>query len=200
MGKKKINNLFSFGKKGAGNFFSAVSPQAALNLVIIIAALAAAIMVFRLMDRYITSKAFVFGNGAALELVDVPQWVNKTLKQKIYNAALSMGDDFALDEKAAKVLQEKIASQVSWLGNPQVQISHKSFRVRGKWRKPVGLIKTGTDTKFYVDADLAVMDFVPLPNFPVVTIRGIKKFASAPEPGEQLSEQEDLAAAMAIFW
>jgi hypothetical protein len=150
------------------------------------------------MDKYIQTRAFTIGRGTAVELVDVPPWVNKQLKKKIYDAALALGSDFKLDETAARNLQENIASQVAWLENPQVQVTHNAFRVRGKWRKPVGLIKAGTNTKFYVDADLVVLDFVPVAKLPIVTVRGIKNPASAPEPGETL-EQEDLAAAVALL-
>jgi len=187
VGKKKINNVFS-----------AISPQAALNMLIILAVVATVIMVFVLMDRYVQTRAFILGHGTALELVDVPPWVNRTLKKKIYNAALALGNDFKLDETAARNLQENIASQVAWLENPQVQVTHNAFRVRGKWRKPLGLIKAGTNKKFYVDADSVVLDFVPVAKLPVVTIRGTKTPASAPEPGETL-EQEDLAAAVALL-
>ena len=170
----------------------------ALNILIILAAVATLIMVFVLMDRYVRTKVFTIGRGTAVELVDVSPWVNSTLKKKVYDAALALGDDFNLDENAARSLQENIVSQVAWLKNPQVQITHNAFRVRGIWRKPLGLIKTGADTKFYVDADAVVLDFVPVNKVPIVTIRGIKKPASALEPGEIL-EQEDVAAALAIL-
>jgi hypothetical protein len=185
-------------KKKKNNVFSSLSPQAALNTLIILAAVAAVIMLFVLMDKYIQTKVFTIGRGTAVELVDVPPWVNGPLKKKVYDAALTLGDDFNLDEHAAHNLQENIASQVAWLENPQVQITHNAFRVRGRWRKPLGLIKAGTDTSFYVDADSVVLDFVPVPRLPVVTIRGIRKPASAPEPGETL-EQDDLTAALALL-
>lgn len=187
VGKKKINNIIS-----------AISPQTALNMLIGVTAIAAVIMVFVLMDKYIQTKSFTIGRKTAVELVDVPAWVNKPLKKKIYDAAMALGNDFKLDENAARILQENIASQVAWLANPQVQVTYNAFRVRGKWRKPLGLIKAGTNTKFYVDADLVVLDFVPVAKLPVVTVRGIKNPASAPEPGEIL-QMEDLAAAVALL-
>ena len=166
----------------AQKIFSAISPQAALNMLLILVAIATVVMVFVLMDRYVKSKVFILGHGAALELVDVPPWVNKTLKQKVYDAAMIVGDDFNLDDNAARMLQENIASKVAWLDNPQVQITHNAFRVRGKWRKPLAWSNPELN-KFYVDADLVVLDFVPVKKLPIVTIRGVTGIANVAAAG-----------------
>ncbi len=177
--------------------FSFLTPAVGLNILLAVCTVAVIVVTFALMDKYVKSRVSIRAKKAALELVDVPPWVNKALKEKVYTAAFASGGDFKLDEDAAEIVQENIASQVAWLADAQVQITHNSFRIRGRWRKPLAIVKPGMD-KFYVDCDLVVLDFVPVRKLPIVTVRGLSPIARQLSPGETL-ELEELAAAVAII-
>lgn len=185
------------GAQAGQKVFSFLTPAAAINMLLAVSSVAVIAMMFVVMDKYVKNKVSIRAKRAALELVDVPPWVNNALKEKVYIAALSSGENFKLDEDAAKMVQENIAAQVAWMENVQVQITHNSFRIRGKWRKPLAIIKAGGN-KFYVDSELTVLDFVPMRKLPIVTVRGIPYLAKELSPGEAL-ELEDLAAAVAII-
>jgi hypothetical protein len=129
-----------------------------------------------------------------LELVNVPEWVGSELKAKIYGAA--GGKTFRLDEKAAQMVAENLAS-VAWIDNIKIQITHKQVLVEARWRKPLAIVKSGSRS-FYVDDELVVLDFVPMPNLPVVKIEGLSETTKMPPPGA-VWQSDDLAAAVTIL-
>ena len=127
-----------------------------------------------------------------LELVNVPEWVSSELKAKIRAAA--GGKTFRLDEEAAEMVAENLAS-VAWLDNIKIQTTHKQVLIEARWRKPLALVKSGSQN-FYVDDELVVLDFVPIPNLPIVRIEGLS--ARVPSPGE-IWQSDDLDAAVTIL-
>jgi len=133
-----------------------------------------------------------------LVLMDVPAWVNEALKEKVYNAATAGGEDLRLDENAAQTVQQNIESMVVWLDDVKVRTSHKSIEIKGWWRKPLALVKEGLREPFYVDADLVVLDFVPMANLPIVNVKGLSVVSRTAVAGEMLY-REDLAAAVAVL-
>jgi hypothetical protein len=152
---------------------------------------------FVFLDKYVKKVVPVSEKTATLELVDVPTWVNEPLKEKIYAAATANGEDLKLDEDAARSVQQNIETLVAWLDTVEVQTTHDSIRIEGRWRKPLGLVKLGLRS-FYVDADLVVLDYLPMPNLPVVRIEGLSTVMKVPPPGE-VWQRDDLAAAVAIL-
>jgi hypothetical protein len=128
-----------------------------------------------------------------LELVNVPEWVSSELKAKIYDAA--GGKTFRLDEDAAQTVVENLAS-VAWLDNIKIQTTHERLLVEAKWRKPAALVKSGSQS-FYVDAELVVLDFVPVPNLPIVKVEGLS--AKNMPPLGEVWQSDDLDAAVTIL-
>jgi len=124
------------------------------------------------------------------KLAGVPDWVTDQLKEKVYVAARGDGNDLRL-------VQQNIEREVVWLDEVTVQTTHNALRIEGRWRRPVGLVKSGR-RKFYVDAEQVVLDFVQMPHLPIVEITGLSPITRTPPLGEVWG-RDDLAAAMAIL-
>ncbi len=128
-----------------------------------------------------------------LVLQNVPEWVTDELKTKIFAAA---GHKYLeLDENAAQLIAENLSS-VGWLDKITVQTTYDSIRINGQWRKPLAMVKSGF-SKFYIDADSVVLDFVPMPNLPIIQVRGIS-VTKTPAAGK-VFKREDLAAAVTVL-
>jgi len=143
-------------------------------------------------ERYV--KSAKPAETGPLELVNVPEWVSSELKAKICDAA--GGKTLRLDEEAAQVVAENLAS-VAWLNKVKIQTTHERLLIEARWRKPLALVKSGSQS-FYVDAELVVLDFVPMPNLPIVRIEGLSATTKVPPPGE-VWQSDDLAAAVTIL-
>lgn len=152
----------------------------------------AAGVLFYFAERYV--KSAKPAETGPLELVNAPEWVSGELKAKILAAA--GGKTFRLDEEAAQVVAENLAS-VAWLNEVKVQTKHERLLIEAGWRKPLALVKLGLQS-FYVDAELVVLDFVPIPNLPIVKIKGLSVTTRVPPPGE-VWQSDDLAAAVTIL-
>lgn len=152
---------------------------------------------FAFLAKYAEKYVSISKKTGILKLVNSPSWVNEQLKGKIYAAATANGEDLKLDEDAAESVQQNIEARFSWLDEVNVQITHDSICIEGRWRRPMALVKRGLQ-KFYVDAELVVLDFVPISNLPIVTANGLSIMAKPPRPGEVL-QRDDLAAAVAIL-
>lgn len=131
------------------------------------------------------------------KLVNTPEWLNEKLKAKIYSAAAIDSETLKLDENVARQVQQNIKAQVAWVKNVKVQITADSLLIETQWRKPLGLVKLGV-SKFYVDSELVALDFVPIPNLPVVTVNGLSFVRNKPQIGE-IWRLDDLAEAIAIL-
>ena len=149
------------------------------------------------LNKYVKKAAPVSQTTAILELMDVPIWVNEPLKEKIYRAAIAYGEDLKLDEDAAKSVQQNIEALVAWMDDVRVQTTNDRLLIEGRWRRPLALVKNGLRS-FYVDDELVVLDFVPMPNLPIVNVKGLSTATDAPPPGE-VWPLDDLAAAIIIL-
>lgn len=127
-----------------------------------------------------------------LEMVNVPEWASSELKAKIRAAA--GGKTFRLNEETAGIVAENLAFVV-WLDNIKIQTTHKQVLLDARWRKPLAMVKSGSQN-FYVDDELVVLDFVPMPNIPIVKIEGLS--TKVPSPGETW-QSDDLDAAVTIL-
>jgi hypothetical protein len=178
---------------GVLKVFAAVSVLGVIGIGVFIAARAG----FTFLDKYVTKVAPAPEEFGSLELVDFPDWINEQLKDKIYAAATANGEDLKLDEDAARSVQSNLEREVAWLQNVTVQTTHDTIRIKAKWRKPIARVERGL-RKFYVDAELVVLDFVPMPNLPIVKVKGLSLITKVPPPGT-VCQQDDLAAAVAIL-
>jgi hypothetical protein len=147
---------------------------------------------FYFAERYVKSTKPV--ETGPLKLVNAPEWVSGELKEKICAAA--GGKTFKLSEEIAQVVAENLAS-VAWLSEVKVQTTHERLLVEAGWRKPLALVKLGLQS-FYVDTELVVLDFVPMPNLPIVRINGLSLTIRVPPPGK-VWQSDDLAAAVTIL-
>ncbi len=63
-------------------------------------------------------------------------------------------------------------------------MTHDSVLVSARWRKPVVVIDIReTSSKIYVDQDLVVMDYMPMPHLPIVEAKGVS-LNIVPPPGQ----------------
>jgi len=152
---------------------------------------------FSFLEKYVKETTPVSEQTIRLELANVPAWVNDQLKQKVLAVARADGKDLRLDENAAGPLQQNITREVVWLHEVTVQRTHDGFRIEGQWRRPVGLIKSGL-SRFYVDAEQVVLDFVQMPHLPIVKITGLPLITKIPPLG-QVWGRDGLAAAIEII-
>lgn len=165
-----------------------------LAVVCVITAIVAGFVFLR---KYVGENIAVSSRTGTLKLVDAPAWVSESLKEKVYAAALADGEDLALDSDAARSVQENIKAYLAWLDEVTVQTTSEDILVECKWRKPVGLVKAGL-RKFYIDAELMVLDFAPIVNLPIARINGLS-ITATPPPAGRLWHKDDLAAAVAIL-
>ena len=151
---------------------------------------------FTSLDEYVKKNVPVWENVASLKLMDAPLWVNESLEKKIRAAAAPRGD-FIPNEESARIVQKNISQTVAWLVDVKVQTTHDSIQITGRWRRPLALVKSGLN-KFYVDSEMVVLDFVPLPNLPIVRVEGLPLILRTP-PAGKVWFRDDLAAAVAIL-
>jgi hypothetical protein len=150
------------------------------------------------LDRYVAETTAAPEDGVRAELVDVPAWVTEPLEDKVCAAAAGYSGNPRLDEDAALSVQHQIAKQVAWLDNVEVRITHGCLYIQGRWRKPVAFVKSGL-TKFYVDAEQVVLDYVPMPDLSIVQVTGLSPVVTAVPPLGEVWLRNDLAAAVQIL-
>jgi len=161
-----------------------------LKVSAIICVFAAAGVSLYFAERYVKSAKPV--ETGPMEMVNVPEWASSELKAKVRAAA--GGKTFKLNEETAGTVAENLAF-VAWLDNIKIQTTHKQVLIEARWRKPLAMVKSGSQN-FYVDDEMVVLDFVPIPNLPIVKIEGLS--AKVPSPGETW-QSDDLDAAIIIL-
>jgi hypothetical protein len=168
-----------------------------LKVSAVVCVLAGIVIGLIFLDSYVKKTPPLSDGTMLLELVDVPAWVTEELEAKVLAAAKDDGENLILDENAAALVQKNIKKEVVWLKDIKVQKTHDRLRIEGQWRKPVGMVKSGR-REFYVDAEQIVLDFVPIPNLPIVEITGLLPTRKTPPLGEMLQD-DALGAAITIL-
>ncbi len=177
---------------------SASGLKAALKVSAIIIVLAGVVAGILFLSRYVKETVPASDGAVRLRLAGVPGWVNEELERKIYTAAIADGEDLRVDEDAAESVQKNIESLVAWLADVKVQVAHDTIEIRGRWRKPLAMVKTGLREPYYVDAEMVVLDFVAMSELPIVKVKGLSRRLRTPFAGE-VSRENDLAAAVEIL-
>jgi len=149
------------------------------------------------LDKYRKETTPPIIGEVELEFVDVPAWVNEELRQKALTAARSDLEDLRIDENAAGLVQQNIDRRFAWLDDVKVQTTHNAVLIEGRWRRPMGLIKSGRRS-FYVDAEQVLLDFVEMPNLSIVEITGLTSVRKIRPLGE-IWEGDDLEAAITLL-
>jgi len=162
----------------------------ALKAVIVIGFLATTGTFLRYAEGYVRSGDAAEGG---LILVDVPNWANWDLKARV--AAVAGGSQFPIVDDTATVVARNLEA-MAWLDDVNVHVTHDSVRVKARWRKPVAMIVSGS-SKLYVDRDLVVLDYMPMPHLPIVEVKGLA-WGLPPSVGQRF-DRDDLAAAVALI-
>lgn len=148
------------------------------------------------LERYIETVLHTSQTSGRLKLIEVPTWVNPQLTKKVFTAATAGGETLKLDKDTALSVQQNLESLVAWLDNINVQLINDFICIKAKWRKPLALVKLGRK-KFYIDAELTALDFLPLPNLPIVEVKGLS--TKKKPPIGTTWPLDDLAAAVLIL-
>jgi hypothetical protein len=148
------------------------------------------------LEKYVKNNVPVWEKASPLKLMDPPPWVNEALQTKIL-AAAAPRPVLIPSEETARLVQENLAQTTAWLDKITVQSTHDSIQITGKWRRPLAMVRSSLN-KFYVDSDMVVLDFVPIPNLNVVRVEGLPLIIKTPPPGI-VWQHEDLAAAVAVL-
>ncbi len=180
-------------KKTKGNRQSLKTLLMVLGLVTLVGAVSVMLVI---LEQYVGDKKNLDEKTALLKLVEPPLWLNESLKRKIYSAAIAGDEDLKLDNEAAASVQQNLATFVPWFENVEVRATNESLLIEASWRTPVALIEAGSN-KVYVDANLVVLDYVPMEKLPIISITGLRR-ARPPKPAV-VWEKDDLAAAIEIL-
>jgi len=184
------------GRRGRSRSWAKLVQGKNLRIAALAAAAVAVLAAFVLLDRYIRKGEAAAEDLFVVELVDVPFWVEDSLTERVVRIAQARRDDPSCADEIARLLQRSIAGQMAWLRDAKVRVANDRIIVEGRWRKPLAMLRIGR-RRFYVDASLTVLDYVPLPKLPVVEVT-LGEPAPAPALGAALQRQ-DLAAALAIL-
>ncbi len=168
-----------------------------LKVLIAIFIFAAIVVGFVYLDKYVKKIVPSWGDAVHVELAAPPPWVNKLLRDKIVAAAAQpQSGEVKLEKDSARLIQNNLQRDVAWLQNVTVHTTHNRIIIEADYRKPVAQVNLGLQ-KFYVDANLVVLDFIPMTHLPIVNVKGLAT-TKVPLPGEVM-QQDDLAAAVALL-
>ena len=194
----KKSNIFGFGSD-SGKPSNKSNVIGYVKASLFVCAFVLVLAGFAFLDGYVKTQTTGSSGNRTIELVgEVPNWVSEEIKNRIYAAATAEANNSANDdEKIAASAQRNIAKLVPWLADAKVQTTHKSILITGRWRKPL-LLVTAEKNKFFIDADLVILDYSPLGNLPVINVTGLELSKIPPTPGK-VWQGDDLAAAMAVL-
>ena len=196
--KKNGLNIFGF-RSGSIKLSRKSNVGGFLTALLFICAFVLVLAGFAFLDGYVKKQTIGSSGNRTIELVgEVPNWVSEEIKNRIYAAATAEANNSSnADEIIAASAQSNIAKLVPWLADAKVQTTHKNILITGRWRKPI-LLVTAEKNKFFIDADLVVLDYSPLGNLPVINITGLELSRIPPKPG-QTWQGDDLTAGMAVL-
>jgi hypothetical protein len=169
-----------------------------LKVVAVIGFLSAIAVGLLFLEEYVKGTSRSAERKLYLELANVPSWVDSQLQNRVITIAGGDDADIRYDDQAALSIQHKIEEQFAWLDDVTVRADQDVLRIEGRWRKPLALVRSGVDLEHYVDVERVVLDFVPMPNLPIVEIAGLSMEPDMPPPGE-VWRCDDLAAAITIL-
>lgn len=128
-----------------------------------------------------------------LYMPDRPDWYNDNLDNLI--TMVLDGSEFPIEPGMARFIAERLES-LSWLYGVKVTTVKDGLSVFANYRKPVAVVKVG-GYDYYLDADMTVMEYVPLGGIMIVRIEGLESRVIA-SPGQKCNA-EDAAAAVKLI-
>lgn len=147
------------------------------------------------LDKYVKTAVPVAESKGPIKLVSPPDWLSDELKERIIAVAGAGHNDFQLDIDAARSVAQNLTS-LAWLEQFQVQTTGQDILIKAEFRKPAALIETGRQ-QFYVDENLVVLDYMPMPKLHIVLVKGVQ--TPTVPPAGQLLHRDDLQAAVALL-
>ncbi len=169
-----------------------------LKVLAVILVLSAVAIALLYLEEYVKDTTGNAQTKFYLELADVPTWVSDELREKVRLVAERSSEDLRSDDDAARSVRRGIEQEVAWLDEVSVRARQDRLRVEARWRKPIALIKSGLEDPRYVDVEQVVLDFVPMPDLPIVEIEGLSRVYDIPQPGK-IWQCDDLEAAIKIL-
>ncbi len=163
-------------------------------IVLVLAGVAAGLI---FLEQYVRKNSAADGARATVKLVAPPKWVNKNLESEVYLAASSGGQSLNIDKNTASAVYRNITEQFAWLKDVEVQTFSDGIYISGTWRKPLALVTRGFE-KRYVDEQMVVLDFVLLPDLPIIRVEGLSSIPQMPPVGQEWN-REDLSAAVEVL-
>ena len=158
--------------------------------------LAAVLAGFAFLDRFVKKQNAPSPANQTIELAgDIPAWVSEEIKNRVLAAATAEAPE--LEDNTAVTIQRNVVRLVPWITDVKVQATHNGIQISGRWRKPIALVTAGKE-KFFLDTDLIVLDYIPVPDLSVVTVAGLQFDKHPPATGNTW-QGEDLAAALAVL-
>jgi len=196
---KKISFKFSSLTKRKRQRTSWLGPSliTILKVLVVVCILCGIVIGLMSLEKYVKATIPAQEGSGELVLADVPLWVSDQLKEKVRTIATAKGSNLGLDDETVLSVQRNIEELAPWLDDVKVRAAHNILRVEARWRKPIALVKSGT-IKFYVDTEQVVLDYMEMPNLPIVEIKGLPPVAKIPPLG-QVWQRDDLAAAVTIL-
>jgi len=167
-----------------------------LKVLAVVCVLCGIVIGLMSLEKYVKRTIPVRQGAGDLELAEVPLWVSDELQEKVYKIATADGSSLGLDD-AAESVQRNIEELMPWLDDVKVTATHNILRVEAQWRKPVAMVKSGL-IKFMVDTEQVVLDYMEMPDLPIVEIKGLPLVTKIPPLGE-VWQRDDLAAAILIL-
>ena len=167
-----------------------------LKVLAVVCVLCGIVIGLMSLEKYVKKTIPVRQGAGDLELADVPLWVSDELQEKVYKIATADGSSLGLDDAALSV-QRNIEELMPWLYEVKVRATHNILRVEAQWRNPVAMVNSGLIT-FMVDAEQVVLDYMQMPDLPIVEITGLPLITKTPPLGE-VWQRDDLAAAVMIL-
>ncbi|MBP8605597.1 MAG: hypothetical protein KBI46_07140 [Phycisphaerae bacterium] len=148
------------------------------------------------LERYVKEAAAAQTPTGSLKLVNSPAWLNQDWIDALVKAA--GGKRFELDDKSARQVARRL-EQLSWLTDVRVQTTPEFLEVTAIYRRPIAIVSVSRTRKFYLDADMVVLDYIPVSAIPVIEITGLAK-TNVSEPGQIWLADDAKAAVELLNW
>ncbi len=165
-----------------------------LFFFLVLAFIAAVPVSFFYLEKYVKNKPRISQRTGPLEIMTPPAWINNALLER--TARQAGAKIFALNEHTAQTVAADMA-QFAWMKDTRVRVTDKTVQLFGEYRLPVVMVET-TGQKYYIAADMTVMDFVPLDTVNTVQVKGFAYHGRPALGSKWLDEDMELAVKLAL--
>ena len=170
-----------------------------LKVILFMSCLTIVIAAFAFLDGYVKKQSGPEIKSKTIEIACwTPEWVSDEIKNRVIAASTADTNNPGLEDNSAAGIQKNIERLVPWLADVRVQNTYNSTRITGRWRKPIALVTTDKNQKFFLDTDLVVLDYIPINGLTVVTVTGLQFDKNPPVAGKAW-QGNDLSAGLAVL-